>query len=63
MSDDRTQPKEYDAVRGSQNSIHICSNPMNPNPLNAAVLGGIEGVKSRLASPAIAARITAFPKR
>ncbi|NJR25107.1 MAG: formylglycine-generating enzyme family protein [Richelia sp. CSU_2_1] len=60
MSGHQNQPKEYDAVRGSQNSIHICSNPMNPNPLNAAVLGGIEGVKSRLASPAIAARITAL---
>jgi hypothetical protein len=43
MSEDRTQPREYDAVLGGQNSI----------PANAAVLGGIPGVKSRLASPAI----------
>jgi hypothetical protein len=47
MSVDRTKPREYDAVLGGQNLI----------PVNAAVLGGIAGVKSRLASSAIEARI------
>jgi formylglycine-generating enzyme required for sulfatase activity len=47
MSGDRTQPREYDAIKGGQNLI----------PLNAAVLGGIPGVKSRLASPDVEVRI------
>ncbi|NJK74083.1 MAG: formylglycine-generating enzyme family protein [Richelia sp. CSU_2_1] len=50
MSDNRNQPKEYDAVLGSQNST----------PVNAMVLGGIAGVKSRLTSPIVAAKITAL---
>ena len=50
MSDNQNEPREYDAVRGGQNSI----------PVNAAVLGGIAGVKSRLASPTVEVRIAAL---
>jgi formylglycine-generating enzyme required for sulfatase activity len=50
MSENKNEPREYDAVRGGQNSI----------PVNAAVLGGIPGVKSRLASPIIEVRIAAL---
>ncbi len=50
MSDNQNKPREYDAVKGGQNST----------PVNAAVLGGISGVKSRLASPAIEVRIAAL---
>ena len=50
MSDHQNKPREYDAVLGGQSSI----------PVNAAVLGGIPGVKSRLASPAIEVRIAAL---
>lgn len=44
------QPREYDAVLGGQNSI----------PPDAAVLGGIAGVKNRLASPIVESRIAAL---
>jgi len=50
MSDNQNEPREYDAVRGGQNLI----------PVNAAVLGGIPGVKSRLASPIVEVRIAAL---
>jgi formylglycine-generating enzyme required for sulfatase activity len=50
MPEDRNQPREYDAVKGGQNLI----------PVNAAVLGGIPGVKSRLASPIVEVRIVAL---
>ncbi len=50
MSDNQNKPREYDAVLGGQSSI----------PVNAAVLGGIPGVKSRLASPAVEVRIAAL---
>ncbi|MEG3978090.1 formylglycine-generating enzyme family protein [Microcoleus sp. herbarium8] len=50
MPNEQNQPGEYDAVKGGQNST----------PVNAAVLGGIAGVKSRLASPAIEVRIAAL---
>ena len=50
MPNDQNQPREYDAVKGGQNLI----------PRDAAVLGGIAGVKSRLASPAVEARIAAL---
>jgi formylglycine-generating enzyme required for sulfatase activity len=50
MSENQNQPREYDAVRGGQNLI----------PVNAAVLGGIPGVKSRLASPIVEVRIAAL---
>jgi len=38
MTENQNQPREYDAVLGGK----------NPPPINAAVLGGIEGVKRRL---------------
>ncbi|MEG3849236.1 formylglycine-generating enzyme family protein [Microcoleus sp. herbarium19] len=50
MPNYQNQPGEYDAVKGGQNSI----------PVGAAVLGGIAGVKSRLASPAVEERIIAL---
>ncbi len=50
MSDNQKEPREYDAVLGGQSSI----------PVNAAVLGGIPGVKMRLASPAVEVRIAAL---
>lgn len=50
MSENQNQPREYDAVLGGQNLI----------PINAAVLGGIPGVKSRLASPIVEVRIAAL---
>ena len=50
MPNEQNQPREYDAVKGGQNST----------PVGAAVLGGIAGVKSRLASPAIEVRIAAL---
>ncbi|HSF76356.1 MAG TPA: formylglycine-generating enzyme family protein [Microcoleus sp.] len=50
MPNDQNQPREYDAVKGGQNST----------PVDAAVLGGIAGVKSRLASPAIEVRVAAL---
>ena len=49
MTNESNQPREYDAVLGGQ----------APPPITAAVLGGIEGVKHRLASPLIEARIAA----
>ncbi|GET35872.1 formylglycine-generating enzyme family protein [Microseira wollei] len=50
MAENPNQPKEYDAVLGGQNSP----------PIYAAVLGGIEGVKKRLASPVVEVRIAAL---
>ena len=44
------EPKEYDAVLAGQNSP----------PINAAILGGIAGVKHRLASPSVEARLAAI---
>ena len=44
------QPKAQDAVFGGQAET----------PLGSLVLGGIEGVKRRLASPAIALKVTAL---
>jgi formylglycine-generating enzyme required for sulfatase activity len=46
MSENPNQPREYDAVLGGQNP-----------PIYAAVLGGIEGVKKRLASSILEVRI------
>ncbi|MGL5060969.1 MAG: formylglycine-generating enzyme family protein [Microcoleus sp.] len=43
-------PREYDAVKGGQPQV----------PLGAAVLGGISGVKSRLASPIFDVKIAAL---
>ncbi len=50
MTENQNQPREYDAVKGGESQT----------PLGAAVLGGIPGVKSRLASPAVEVRITAL---
>ena len=50
MPNDQNQPREYDAVKGGQNST----------PVDAAVLGGIAGVRSHLASPSVEVRIIAL---
>lgn len=50
MSENPNQPRVYDAVLGGQ----------APPPLEGVVLGGIEGVKSRLASALVEARIAAL---
>ncbi|MCC3528927.1 MAG: formylglycine-generating enzyme family protein [Microcoleus sp. PH2017_22_RUC_O_B] len=50
MTENPNQPREYDAVLGGQSQV----------PLGAAVLGGIPGVKSRLASPIVEVKITAL---
>jgi hypothetical protein len=47
---DATHPTEYDAVLGGQVSV----------PVGAAVLGGLSGVRSRLASPHLGAKIGAI---
>ncbi|WP_445637609.1 GUN4-like domain-containing protein [Nostoc sp. DSM 114161] len=49
MTNNQNQPKEFDAVLGGE----------APPPVQGAVLGGIEGVKQRLASFLIKARIDA----
>jgi formylglycine-generating enzyme required for sulfatase activity len=50
MPNEQARPGEYDAILGGQNST----------PLDAAVLGGIAGVNSRLASPTLEVRIAAL---
>ena len=50
MAENENQPREYDAVLGGKSEI----------PLVAAVLGGILGVKTRLASPIVEVRIAAL---
>ncbi|GET35887.1 formylglycine-generating enzyme family protein [Microseira wollei] len=50
MSENPNEPREYDAVLGGQ----------NPPPIYAAVLGGIEKVKKRLASSILEVRINAL---
>ena len=50
MTENQNQPREYDAVLGDQSQV----------PLGAAVLGGIPGVKTRLASPIVEVKITAL---
>jgi len=50
MPNEQDRPGEYDAILGGQNST----------PLDAAVLGGIAGVNSRLASPTLEVRIAAL---
>ncbi|MFB2983841.1 hypothetical protein [Microseira sp. BLCC-F43] len=49
MPENPNQPREYDAVLGGQNP-----------PTYAAVLGGIQGIKKRLASPILELRIAAL---
>jgi formylglycine-generating enzyme required for sulfatase activity len=50
MTDNQNQPREYYAVLGGESQV----------PSGATVLGGIPGVKSRLASPIVAVRIAAL---
>ncbi|UNU25597.1 formylglycine-generating enzyme family protein [Microcoleus vaginatus] len=50
MTENPNQPREYDAVLGGESQV----------PLSAAVLGGIPGVKSRLASPIVEVKIAAL---
>jgi hypothetical protein len=50
MAKNPNQPKEYDAVLGGQEKA----------PPGAVVLGGLEGVKRRLANPVIEQRIAAL---
>ena len=48
--EEETQPKKYDLVLGGH----------NPPPTDSLVLGGIEGVKKRLDSDDVEAKITAL---
>ena len=50
MPENPQEPQEYDAVLGGK----------NPPPVDGAVLGGIEGVKHRLASEVVEVRVTAL---
>lgn len=50
MTNDQNYPREFDAVRGKE----------APPPAGGAVLGGIEGVKQRLASSEEEARVAAL---
>lgn len=50
MNDNPNQPRKYDAVLGG----------VSPAPLQGAILGGMQGVKHRLNSPIIEARIAAL---
>jgi formylglycine-generating enzyme required for sulfatase activity len=50
MIENPNQPREYDAVKGGESQV----------PFAAAVLGGIPGVKSRLASPIVEVKIAAL---
>ncbi|MBD1886448.1 formylglycine-generating enzyme family protein [Microcoleus vaginatus] len=50
MTENPNQPREYDAVLGGESQV----------PMAAAVLGGIPGVKSRLASPIVEVKIAAL---
>ncbi len=47
MAENPNQPREYDAVKGGQ----------APAPVSGVVLGGLEGVKKRLANPVIEVRV------
>lgn len=50
MTNNQNQPKQYDAVLGGN----------SPPPIHGAVLGGIEGVKKRLASSDVDVQISAL---
>mgnify|MGYP002780943156 CR=1 FL=1 len=50
MNNNPNQPRDYDAVLGGE----------NPPPVQGVVLGGIQGVKRRLASRVVEARIAAL---
>lgn len=47
MAENPNQPREYDAVKGGQ----------APAPVGGVVLGGLEGVKKRLANPVVEVRV------
>ncbi len=50
MANNLNCPKEYDAVMGGT----------NPPPIYGAVLGGIDGIKQRLASSVVEVQIAAL---
>jgi hypothetical protein len=50
MTENQNQPREYDAVLGGESQV----------PLAAAVLGGIPGIKIRLASPIVEVKVAAL---
>ena len=50
MTENSNQPREYDAIFGGESQV----------PFGAAVLGGIRGDKSRVASPIVEVRIAAL---
>lgn len=50
MANNLNYPKEYDAVMGGT----------NPPPIYGAVLGGIDGIKKRLASSVVEVQIAAL---
>ena len=50
MTNNQNQPREFDAVIGGE----------APPPVQGVVLGGIEGIKRRLSSSNIEARIAAL---
>jgi formylglycine-generating enzyme required for sulfatase activity len=50
MTENPNQPREYDAVLGGESQV----------PLGAAVLGGIPGIKIRLASPIVEVKVAAL---
>ena len=50
MTENPNQPTEYDAVLGGESQV----------PLGAAVLGGIPGIKIRLASPIVEVKVAAL---
>ena len=47
MNNNQNQPREFDVVLGGE----------NPAPVTGVVLGGIEGIKQRLANPDIKVKI------
>jgi len=50
MTENQNPPREYDAVLGGESQV----------PLGAAVLGGIPGIKIRLASPIVEVKVAAL---
>lgn len=50
MAEYPNQPREYDAVKGGENI----------SPIKAAVLGGLAGIKKRLASTVVEERVAAL---
>ena len=50
MTDNQNQPRDYDAVLGGQ----------SPPPVDGVVLGGLEGVRSRLRSSVVEVQVNAL---